>query len=197
MTVFAASCQDFEGKIVYKKNFILKNKSAVNHLNEAMGIHEEYFIKNGNYKSIIDGKEIQWRLYIDKDNKIYHKYAQSTTIFFMDASIKKDEILHTKLTKNVIEVLGYSCDELILTTKSGLKKYYFSAKFPVHADAFSRHHFDNYSDYISIAGAIPLKMIIENNQFIEESTAIEILPLLLNDKEFVLPANVAIEPVAL
>ena len=40
-------------------------------------------------------------------------------------------------------------------------------------------------------------MIIENNQFIEERIAIEISPLLLNDKEFMLPANIAIEPISL
>ena len=197
VTVFSASCQDFEGKIVYKKNFTLKNKAAANHLNEAMGTREEYFIKNVNYKSIMDGKELQWQLYINKDNRIYHKYAQSATIFYTDASIKNDEILGTKLTKNVIEILGYSCDELILTTKSGIQKYYFSPKFPVNANAFSRHRFGNYSDYMTLARAIPLKMIIENNQFIEERIAIEISPLLLNDKEFMLPANAAIEPISL
>ena len=92
-----------------------------------MGTTQEYLIKDGNYKSSANGTFFQWQLYINKDNKLYNKMSNSPTIFWNDGSVNPDEVIKAEINQGVIEILGYQCDELILTCKSGIQKYYFSS----------------------------------------------------------------------
>jgi len=103
-----------------------------------------------------------------------------------------DEIRKTELNKGAIEVLGYKCDELILTCNSGVQKYYFNSKFPVDAKLFAKHMFGNWYAFVSKSNALPLKSIIDNNQFTLETIATEIAPSTLDRSIFTLPANAKI-----
>ena len=92
-------------------------------------------------------------------------------------------------TKNVTEVLGYPCDELVLTCKSGLQKYYFNTKLSVDITLFTNHKFGNWYDYLSKANSLPLKMIIDNSQFSWECVATKVTAMKLDKAFFELPAN--------
>lgn len=155
-----------------------------------MGSTQEYLIKGGNYKSIANGALVQWQLYINKDNKIYSKMSNSETAFWNDGSVQGDEVLKVELNKNVTEILGYKCDEVILTCKSGVQKYYFNAKLTVDTKLFANHKFGNWFDYLSKANALPLKSIIETAYFNFESVATDVKTMKLDDKEFELPAGI-------
>ena len=100
-----------------------------------------------------------------------------------------DEVLGSVLNKGVADVLGYKCDELILTCKSGIQKYYFNSKLSVDTKLYANHKYGNWYDYLSKANALPLKIIIENPQFTMESLAVEIKPMQLDDKLFTLPTD--------
>ena len=186
--------QNFEGKIFYTNSYKSKNpKMTDQQWTSMMGSTQEYLIKGGDYKSIANGTLVQWQIYINKDNKLYNKMSNSETALWNDASIQGDEILKVEENKGVTEILGYKCDEVILTCKSGVQKYYFNSKLSVDTKLFVNHKFGNWFDYLSKSNSLPLKSIIESAQFTMESVATEVKPMKLDTKTFELPTGTKTE----
>lgn len=193
-SIITGFSQSFEGKITYSNTFKTKNTKITDQQWVAMlGSTQEYYIKGGDYKSITNGTFAQWQLYINKDNKFYNKMSNSESVFWNDASVQGDEVLKVEVIKNATEVLGYKCDEVILTCKSGVQKYYFNSKLAVDTKLFTNHKFGNWFDYLSKSNALPLKSIIDTAQFTMESIATEVKPSKLDPKMFELPAGVKTE----
>lgn len=119
--------------------------------------------------------------------------SNSETILWNDGSVNTDSIINVQLNKGVTEILGYKCDELILTCKSGTQKYYFNSILSVNIKLYTNHKYGNWYDYLKKANALPLKMIIDNQQFTMESVATDVKPMKLDDKEFKLPENAKTE----
>jgi len=187
VTVFG---QTFQGKIVYQNTYVSKLPNVTSEqFTTMMGSTQDYFIKGGDYKSVANGTLAQWQLYINKDNKLYSKMSNSETIFWNDGATNPDEVLKVEINKSVTEVLGYKCDEVVLTCKSGTQKYYFNSKLGVDISLFTGHLFGNWYDYLKVAKALPLKSVIENVQFTLTSVATDIKEIKLDDKEFQLPEN--------
>lgn len=186
--------QSFEGKIIYANTYKSKSPQMTDQQwTLMMGSKQEYLIKGGNYKSIVNGTLVQWQLYINADNKLYSKMSNSETAFWNDGRVQGDEVLKVEVNKNVTEVLGYKCDEVILTCKSGVQKYYFNSKLAVDTKLFVNHKFGNFYDYLSKSNALPLKSIIEIAQFTLESVATDVKPMKIDSKEFELPAGIKTE----
>jgi hypothetical protein len=190
LTVFASYGQTFEGKIIYANTY----KSKIPNVSDAqfttmMGTTQEYYIKNGNYKSLANGAIFQSQYYISTENKLYTKMSNSEAFLWNDGASNPDEVLKSELNKGVIEILGYKCDELVLTCKSGIQKYYFNARFAVDPKLFVNHKFGNWYDFVSKSNALPLKSVIDNAQFSLESTATAINEIKLDNSFFALPAN--------
>lgn len=182
--------QNFEGKITYQNNYTSKIPGATSEqLSLMMGDKQEFFIKDNNYKSTLNGSMLQWQLYESGTNKLYTKMSGSETLLWNDAGVNEDEIIKTEINKNVIEVLGYRCDELILTCKNGVQKFYFNSQLAVDAAIFANHKYGNWYDVISRSNALPLKSIIENPQFTLLSTATMVMPMKIEKSFFELPAN--------
>lgn len=191
LSTITAFGQGFEGKIIYANSYKSKNaKITDQQWTTMMGSNQEYFIKGGEYKSITNGTFVQWQQYSNKDNKIYTKMANSETLLWNDGSIQGDDVLKVEVNKKVTEILGYKCDEIILTCKSGVQKYYFNSKIGVKTKLFANHKFGNWFDYLSKSNALPLKLIIDTAQFTMESIATEVKPSKLDPKMFELPAGV-------
>ena len=189
LTITAFS-QPFEGEIIYTNTYKSKNaKITDQQWATMMGSNQEYFIKGGEYKSITNGTFVQWQQYINAENRLYIKMATSETLLWNDGSIQGDEVLKVEVNKKVTEILGYKCDEVILTCKSGIQKYYFNSKLSVKTKLFVNHKFGNWFDYLSKSNALPLKSIIDTAQFTMESTATEIKRTKLDPKIFELPAG--------
>lgn len=186
----ASFAQTFEGKIVYKNTYKSKRPNVTDQqFTTMMGSTQEYFIKNGDYKSVTNGSFFQWQLYINKDNKLYSKMANSETLFWNDGAVNTDEIIKVEVNKAAIQVLGYTCDELIFTCNSGVQKYYFNTKLAVDTKLFVNHKFGNWYDYLLKSNSLPLKSIIQNGQFTLESEATEVAEMKLDKAVFELPAN--------
>jgi len=180
-------CQNFEGEIVYTNAYKSKSVMASDEqITSMMGSKQTYFMKGAEYKTVMNGKLIEWQLYVSKDNKIYNKMSSSETVYWNDASKNDDVVLKSELHKEVTTILGYKCDELVLTCKSGTQKYYFNSKLAIDAKLFVNHKFGNWYDYVQKANAVPLKMVIDTEQFSMESVATEIKPGKLDDKVFTL-----------
>jgi hypothetical protein len=182
--------QTFEGKIIYENSFKSKMTSVKDSQFVMMiGNRQEYFIKDGDYKTTFNGKLFESQCYTSKENKLYTKMTNSEAFLWNDGNVNPDEVLKVKINKNVLKVLDYMCDEVILTCKSGVQKYYFNAVLSVDSQLFINHKYGNWYDFISKSRALPLKSIIENAQFILESTATSITKLKLENSFFQLPAN--------
>jgi len=188
LTVFG---QNFEGKITYSNTYKNKNPQMTDQQwLSMMGGTQEYYIKGGNYKSVTNGTLMQWQLYVNSENKLYSKMTNSETVFWNDGLTNSDSIISVELNKNVIEILGYKCDELILTCKSGIQKYYFNSTLKVDVSLFENHKFGNWYDFLKESNSLPLKMIIDNAQFTMENIATEVKEMKLNEKDFQLPENI-------
>ena len=189
-TSIIAFGQSFEGEIIYQNALKSKNpKITDEQWTQMIGIKQEFFIKQGNYKSLTNGTMALWQIYNNKENKVYTKMNNSETVLWNDASINSEEVIKSEIKKNVVTILGYSCDELILTCKSGVQKYYFSSKLPVDIKLFEQHKFGNWYEFLKNSKSLTLKTIIETPQFIMETIALEVKPKKLDDKIFIIPAD--------
>ena len=192
-TLFAVTSfgQTFEGKIVYKNTYKSKMPNVTDEqFTTMMGSTQVYFMKSGDYKSVANGSFFQSQLYVNKDNKLYSKMANSEILQWNDGATNPDEVLKTEVNKGATEILGYKCDELILTCKSGTQKYYFNSKLSVDTKLFVNHKFGNWYEYLLKANSLPLKTIVDNAQFTLESVATEVKGMKLDKTLFDLPANV-------
>nr|WP_288833671.1 hypothetical protein [uncultured Flavobacterium sp.] len=192
MTILTATVfgQNFQGQIVYQNTYTSKLPNVTSEqFSTMMGSTQNYIIKDGDYKSSTNGTMFQWQLYINKDNKLYNKMSNSETVFWNDGATNPDGILKIEVNKGVTEVLGHECDEIVLTCKNGIQKYYFNSKISVEPSFFTGHLFGNWYDYLKVAKALPLKMVIENAQFTMTSIATEIKEMKLDAKEFQLSEN--------
>jgi hypothetical protein len=186
--------QSFEGKITYQNTFKSKMPNITDEqFGAMMGAKQEYILKGGNYKSIMNGTMMQWQLYLQKDNKLYSKMASSDVIFYNDGAVNKDEVIKAEIKKGVGEVLGYKCDELVLTCKSGIQKFYYNPAIKIDGTLFKDHKFGNWSEVLSRINAMPLKISMESPQFSLESIALEIKKEKVDDAIFALPSGAVVQ----
>lgn len=182
--------QNFEGKIIYSNTY--KSKSP--HMSskkweERMGDTREFYIKDGDYKAVSNGTFMQWITYVNAENRLYTKTVFSETAYWDDGLINRDSILSIELNKNVLEIIGYECDELILTCKSGIQKYYFNASLKVDVSLFENLKYGNWYAYLEASNALPLKIIGSNSQFTTESTATKVEVMKIKASDIQLSAN--------
>jgi hypothetical protein len=190
----AAIAQPFEGKIIYENKYKSKLPNVTDEqLTAMMGGKQDYFIKSGNYKITTTGSYFQWQIYVNKDNKLYNKLANSESIYWIDAASNPDAVIKAEIKKAATEILGYTCDEITLTCKSGVQKYYYSPKLKADAKLFTNFKYQNFYEYISRTQALPLKMTIQTPQFSLESVATEVKPTTLDAKLFTIPADAKLE----
>jgi hypothetical protein len=190
----AAIAQPFEGKIIYENKYKSKLPNVTDEqLTAMMGSKQDYFVKAGNYKIATNGSYFQWQIYVNKDNKLYNKMTSSESLYWIDAAANPDAVIKAEIKKGVIDILGYTCDEITLTCKSGVQKYYYSPKLKADAKLFTNFKYQNFYEYISRTQALPLKMIIETPQFSLESVATEVKPTTLDAKLFAIPADAKLE----
>jgi hypothetical protein len=182
--------QSFEGEIIYANTY----KSLIpglsdEQLTKLLGSKEEYFISGGNYKTTSNGAVITMQLYDYKTNRLYNKTPKTDTLYWNDAAVNVDSVLSYEVKKNAAVILGYQCDEMILHTKGGTYAFYFTDKLPVDIAKFRNHHFGNWAFYTSKSKSLPLKSIVETNQFRMESTVLEVKPLKLSKDYFAVDAK--------
>lgn len=167
--------QSFEGKIVYRHSLKSKlPKISDEQLTSLMGSKQEYFIKGGNYKTVSNGTSLLWQVYIKRENKLYNKFSHSEAILWYDGGNLENPITEIVHNKNIVEILGYKCDELILKSKDQTETYYFNSKLGVDVALYSKHLLGNWYDYLKVAKALPLKIILDSQQFTMTGTATEV-----------------------
>ena len=182
--------QNFEGKIMYQNTFKSKNPQITDQQwADMFGPTQEFYAKGSNYKNVSNGSLLVWQVYSAKENMIYTKMGNSPSLYWNNAGENTDTILKFEIKKASVVVLGYTCDELILTCKSGLQKYYFNSKFGVDPKLYAAHTYGNFAFYLAKSKAWPLKAIIATLI----TTATEIKPMVVDANIFKLPAGAKLE----
>lgn len=180
--------QEFEGKITYQNTYKSENPQMSDQLwQNMMGDTQIYSIKDGNYKSEMNGTMMQWQLFINSEDKLYSKMTHSEIALWNDVKSNPDSVIQVELNKNVTEILGYKCDELILTCASGTQKYYFNSSLKVNATLFENHKLGNWYTFLKESNALPLKLIVTNAQFTMVSIATEVIADKFEETDFQLP----------
>lgn len=187
------SAQSFEGLIVYTNSYKSKTANVTDaQFTSMLGGTQDYYIKGGSYKSVVNGTFLQSQLYVNKENRLYTKVSNNEALLWNDGASNDAEIIKVESNKGVLTVLGYLCDELIFTTKTGTEKYYFNAAITIDPQLYANHKYGNWYDVVSRSKSLPLKTIVENDNFILESTATGIKVMKIEDAFFALPANAKI-----
>ena len=185
------SAQNFEGEIIYQNVYQSKMAGLTDEKFTAfMGTEQDYFIKGARYKSVVNGTLAQWQLYVPEENKLYTKMSNSDSAFWDDAATNPDSVISFSINKAVIKILGYTCDELILNCKSGTQKYYFNTGLGIDPAKYVKHKYGNWYDYVLHSKSVPLKMVMDNAQFVMTSIATEIKPSKLENNIFQLPPGI-------
>jgi hypothetical protein len=190
LLAFTTFAQSFEGEVVYHNIYKSKTPAISDaQLTAMIGDIQNWYIKDGEYKSDLNGTYMKWQIYVNSENKLYSKLGNSDVVLYNDAGLGENEITDIQINKGVVDILGYKCDELIWKTKGGVQKYYFSSKLPIDSKLFLNHKFGDWYPYLAKANAVPLKMIVETPEFSLECVAIEISPMKLDRAMFTLPEN--------
>lgn len=185
LSIAFAYGQNFEGEIIYSNHFTSKMQNFTDEqLGAMIGTKQEYLIKGGNYKSFLNGQSITMQLYDYKTNRIYNRKSNSDTLYWFDASKNTDEVVNFEVKKNAEQILGNNCDAIIMKTKTGTTTIYYASKYKVDSRIYENHHYSNWAFYVGKTKSLPLKTIVETNQFKMESTATEIKPIELGDDYF-------------
>jgi hypothetical protein len=187
LSLFAikGSAQSFEGEIIYHNVF----KSSIPNLNAEqlcllIGTEQQYFIRGGNYKSLINSQAINMQVYDAATNRIYSRTPKSDTLYWIDASINNDSLISYEIRKNAATILHYPCDAIIMKVRSGTMTLYYNRALLLEGVRYRRHGYENWAFYAAHTNALPLKIIIESSQLRMERTATEIRPMKLGQDFF-------------
>ena len=176
--------QNFEGRIVYKVEFT--DSSADYHFSS---IDQEYF-KNGDFKVVSSDSTYPWSLYINAENKYYARLGKSDTVKWTDGTLNHDSIISIHSIKNVINILGYNCDECIMTCTNGIKKYYYSStNFKMDGKQFIDYRSGNWADFLLLTNSLPLMQIEDSKNTHTRIVAIATAKMKLDESFFKLPGN--------
>jgi hypothetical protein len=185
--------QNFEGEVIYANTFTSKMPGiSDNKLASIIGSKQEYYIKNERYKSVTDGM-ITFQLYDKITNRVYNKANNSDTLYWFSATINTDEVMEYEIKNNQAEILGKPCSALVAKTKTGVTTYYYNNEYKVDSAAYKEHNYGNWAFFVLKTGALPLKTVIENDQFRMESTAVEVKPIKLQDNFFEIKSGTPIK----
>jgi hypothetical protein len=186
--------QYFEGKITYQITYKPKIPAMTSdYFSSSLGTIQEYYIKEGDFKTNSNGSMFIWQIYDNAENRLYNKIDNSPNVYWSDGKRNLDEIIRADINTDSINILGYVCNELILTCKNGIYKYYFNSELKVDYKKFEKLKTGNWSDVYALTNAIPLKIISENELVIQESIAIEIKKMTLENSIFQIPKDLNLE----
>ena len=188
------SAQSFEGVVTYKNLFKSKSPSMTDQqLTQALGGMQQYLIKGGNYKIKSNGTLLRWQLYRENSKILYTKMSNSQALTETDATKLKDSVVSIELNKEAYNYLGTPCDELVIVSKKGAQKFYFNSSIlKIDAENFKNFKFRNWYTYLTYANALPVRILIENDDFIMESFICKVEEQKLSLSEFELPKSFAL-----
>jgi hypothetical protein len=195
ITTIALAQKSFEGEVVYSISVTSNTPGVTNkQFSDLLGTKMNYYMKAANYKSIFNGKLGYWSMYIDKDKKFYEKTSKNgnNLIVWNEVNINHDTVSKIDLKKNDTTILGYQCDKVVFTCKSGLQTFYFNSRFEVDPNLYINDQEGLWYAFLEKSRSLALKQVIDNRLFTLTLTAISVERKQLDDKFFELPIGIPI-----
>jgi hypothetical protein len=186
--------QHFEGYLIYQNRCKSSDPNWQPHYCDLITDSlQVYYFKEGDYKYDVANAE-KWTLFKKNENKIYNKPQKKEVVYWHYTAVVSDyddEILAFKINRKVTKILDYDCDELIVTTRYSIQKYYFNSVTAINPEWFKNHQKGNFDTIFSITQSIPLKtiFIIEQQGLELESVALELKKTTLDPALFAVPNN--------
>jgi len=185
-------CQTFfEGEIIYEIESKFPEILSNEILTSKFGNIEEYFIKNGNYKIIFNGKEIKTQMYLSHENKIFTQYVNyPDSLYWIVADNINDSIKEILIIDDTTttKVMGVNCKTIIMNLVSGSSYVYnYSEKYLVNIDLFKNHLYGNWYSYLELSHSLPLLIEVDNRFFKMTFTAKEIKNEKIKNNIFIIP----------
>jgi uncharacterized protein YjfI (DUF2170 family) len=177
MNLIALNCfsQQFEGKITYQNAYQSKEENTPSeYLTQLFGNTHIVEIKNENYKLNANGELLQYQIFLSIENKLYTKLGASEKLGIKDLKIAEEKVKSVEVNRKSIEILTKTCDEFIVYCKNSTQKYFIESSLNINSEIFKTKNFNYRLAFLLKNKIIPLKMIIEDNMGICESTATEI-----------------------
>ena len=173
-----ARAQYFEGKVIYRNVVTSKTPGLSDSALGAMvGDEETYYLKGGFYESMTNGTGFSMQLYDHRSNRMYFKKPDVDTLYWLDAGKSSETPISYETREDAETVLGKRCDALVVQTETGTTVFYYSRRYKIDAAMFQKHTYGGWAFYVSKAGCLPLKTVIDNDKFHLETTATEVLEL--------------------
>jgi len=182
--------QNFEGIIMYSNSYQSKVENIESKMfNDMMGTRQAYVIKGGNYKSVFNGKFTKMQIYRGDENMSYTLTVKSDTMYWEDYSQNNDKSFKYEIKKEQEIILGIPCDVIIVQSEKSTTHFYYNKKYKVDVELFAQHNYGNWFYIISKTKALPLKTVLETDQFILTSIATKVTVMELEDKAFEINKN--------
>ncbi len=190
-----AKAQFFEGAITYEVRYQSRIPGMSDQvLTKMMGTVQTFHIKGNRYLTLMNGEMMVMQLYEPKENKLYFQTTESDTLLWMDGAKNGSPILKTERDKKGATILGYDCEKIIFSTKTGKETYWFTPALKADAAGMSRHAYNNLSAFLKASGALPLKMIVEQTDLVLTMEAKAVQLQKLEDIFFALPPKMVAIP---
>lgn len=180
-------CQQFEGKITYQNSYKSKEENTSSeYLAQLFGNNHIVEIKNENYKLSGNGKLLQYQIFVALENKLYTKLAAGEKLGIIDLKKAEEKVKSVEVHRKLKEILTKTCDEFIVHCKNTTQKYYIDSSLNINPEIFQTKNFNYQLAFLLKNKILPLKLIIEDNMGVCESTAIDIKEEKINENTFVI-----------
>jgi hypothetical protein len=189
INLIALNCfsQQFEGKITYQNSYqSTEENTPSEYLTQLFGNNHIVEIKNENYKLSGNGKLLQYQIFVAIENKLYTKTAAGETLGIKDLKKAEEKVKSVEVNRKSTEILTKICDEFIVFCKSSTQKYFIDSSLNINPEIFKTKNFNYQLAFLVKNKILPLKMIIEDNMGICESTAIEIKEEKIDERTFII-----------
>ena len=195
-SLIALGQKSFEGKVTYQVRFISNIKGlSSEELTKRCASEQVYYTKGNNYRYDWNGTIDQWSVYRSADKKVYGKNSLSDTLQWYGVTVNHDTIYRIDLKENDTTILGYPCDRLMFTCRSGIQAYYFNRELAVDPDLYKDYKEVNYFAYLSIAKSLALKEVFMTPNYTEIVIATKVERIPIDDGLFVLPEGTAMKEI--
>lgn len=183
-----ATAQSFEGVVEYDVTFRSHIMEVpTDQLAPKFGTHMKWFIKDGKYRKEYNGKTHSIEIFTNTSAtlEVYNPEAKHWNQ--IPTMYSEVEIQEVEIVEDSEMILEKMCNEIILTTSSGVCRYFYPKDMKLNPNSFSGHMMGCWFEYLNLVGSMPLKMVLTSTEKTMEAKAVAITPQVLKDELFVKP----------
>lgn len=183
----SAQQKSFEGYVVYltevkSKSEIISDHAMKNLL--ALGNQSTVFFKQGNYKQIF-GPVTSY--YITKDQKVYNKFTNIDTLYYIDYSSDTSVIKKISRSNEKRYIAGFDCKSLTIESNEATHKYFYAPSLYLDPEYDKNNAMDKYNVYIKETSSVYLGYSLETETYLVSGTGIRVNQAPVADSVFELP----------